>query len=310
MNKVFWRQASFVLMFLASSSANGASGLPEKAFNVDGGSVSVVAGVMPNPTTAGGLPIGKLKYPTRYFIEFRNESPYPLWLDADWTFPQSGKDQPAKAQTVRGEKMPPGGSYWFHWDKLGVVVGNAIVVEIRAYSEEKRSNLVGRQTAQLYFDQPSVDRFYANFPNPFRNQTNEQKQAAVISGWYDIPPPRTDMPGTKADARLQRDIQLSIWKADSVKRWACEREVVSAASVDVDDSQLISRMPDETRQKARLEQADNTLSAERWMVRSCGQDLVYEVLLSASPQGGTDVMVLDTTHLSAAPDEEPAAIGE
>ncbi len=300
------RVATFAALVLAATT-HAAGGLPAKSFNVDGGTVAAVGGVMPNPTTAGGLPIGKLKYPTRYFVELRNESAYPMWFDAVWTFPKSGNDKPAKPRLVRGEKTPPGGSYWFYSDKLGVIPNQAIVIEIRAYSEEKRVNLVGQQTAELYFDQASVDGFYANFPSAFKNQPDGRKQAMVISGWHDIPPPRADIPGTQADAELQRDIQHSIWKADSVSRWTCEREIVSAAPIDVGDSHLISSMPEETLETARMEQAENTLSIERWMVRSCGRDVVYEVMLSVSPKGGTDVMVYETDKPSGLSDEVPAS---
>lgn len=95
---------------------------------------------------------------------------------------------------------------------------------------------------------------------------------------------------------MQIDIQLSIRKFDSARRWTCEREILSAATMAVDDSEILSILPYEAQQKARLEQAENKLSAERWMVRSCGQELAYEVLLSASQSGSTDIMVVDTTE--------------
>lgn len=165
----------------------------------------------------------------------------------------------------------------FFSDKLGVIVDKAIVVEIRVYADEKRTKLVGSQTAELVFDQPDVDRFLANFPSAFKNQTAERKQAAVISGWRDLPASRSDVPGSLADPKLQVDIQLSIWKFDSTRRWSCEREVLSASTMEVEE---------------------DTINAERWAVRSCGEERVFDVFLSASQLSGTDILIVDPTELT------------
>lgn len=289
---------------LAHAPVEAAANLPQKAFNVEGGMISVSGGVMPNPEAPASLPIGKLKYPTRYFLKLVNESPYPIWLDAAWTFPNTNKDKAAKAKTVRGQKVPPNGNYWFYADKLGVIANQAIMIEIKAWSDEKRTQLSGSQMAELYFAQPDIDHFLANFPNPFKSQAGKDLEAVVISGWHDLPLARTDVPGTLSDARLQTDIQSSIWKADSQRRWSCEREVLHATPISIDESRILSRLPDEAQKQARRDQAENTLLAESWAVRSCGQELVYEVLLSASKTGGTDVMVFEASGLPSVPSGE------
>lgn len=288
-------RALVALTVLAAAAASGGTNLPQKAFQIEGGIASVRAGVMPNTDAQGALPIGKLKYPTRYFVEISNESPYPIWLDAVWDFPDAKKDKPTKSKAIKSKKVPTQGTYWFYWDKLGVIVDQPIVVEIRVYADEKRTTPVGSQVAELLFDQRNVDVFLANFPSPFKNQTEQQRQAALISGWYDIPKPRTDIPGSAADAVLQGDIQLSIWKVDSMQRWTCEREVMAADLVPVDESRILSGMPADDLQTASTEQSEGKLGVERWTVRSCGEDRVYEVLLSASPSGGTDIMVVEMT---------------
>ncbi len=270
------RYAVFLLLMLTAESALGQANLPQKAFSVDGGVVAVRGGVMPNSNAPAALPIGQLKYPTRYFVQLGNESPYPIWLEASWSFPANKKDKAAKSNIVKSPKIPSQGGYWFFSDKLGVIVDKAIIVELRAYADEKRTKLVGSQTAELLFDQPGVDHFLANFPSAFKNQTAESRQAAVISGWRDVPAPRSDVPGSFADSQLQIDIQLSLWKFDSIRRWSCEREVLSASTMEVAEDKFIG---------------------ERWMVRSCGEERVFEVLLSASQLGGTDILVADPTEL-------------
>lgn len=286
-----WLTAAVLSAFLSANAAHAATKLPEKAFDVEDGFVAVVAGVMPSPAAMSALPIGKLKYPTRYFVELRNESPYPLWLDAAWTFPEKGKAVTSK--TVRSKKVPSGGSYIFYSDKLGVIVEQPIVVDLQAWSDEKRVNRVGSQQAEMRFQQADVDAFLASFPSPYKGKSNDDSQAMIISGWRDLPAPRTDVPGTLADATLQADIQLLLWKSDSRKRWSCDREVVGAAAIDAADSEMLSAQSDETREQAQLDQFGDVLNIERWTIRSCGQDFTYEVLMSASRAGGSDIAVFE-----------------
>lgn len=294
--------------FLLPNVTYAAGQLPEKAFNVDDGVVAVVSGVMPSPAATSTLPIGKLKYPTRYFVELRNESPYPLWLDAAWTFPDKGKA--VKSKTVRSKKVPSGSSYIFYSDKFGVIAGQPIVVDLSAWSEEKRVNLVGSRQAELLFDQADIDAFLASFPSAFKGKSGDHRQVSLLSGWRDLPPPRTDIPGTVADATLQVDIQQLLWKDDSTKRWSCKREVIGAAPIDVGDSEMLAPQPPETRQQAELEQFDNTLYMERWTIQSCGQDIVYEVMMSASPSGGSDVTVFELSGGQSSQNQPEVALAE
>ena len=122
----------------------------------------------------------------------------------------------------------------------------------------------------------------------------------VISGWRDMPKPRTDVPGTAADPVLVVDIQQTLWKSDSTQRFTCEREVIDAEPLFVDDSLVVSGMGEEALERARGEQLQDLFFVERWRVRSCGVDVTYEVLLSASDRGGTDVMVIDIAKLPVA----------
>lgn len=288
-----------LLSLLLATPATAAE-LPAKAISVEDGHVAVRAGVIPNPDAPAALPIGKLKHPTRYFVDLVNESPYPVFLDATWSFPD-GRDGKAKAsKPVKSKKVPPGGTYWFYADKLGVIVDKKIVVDIAVWADEKRTRRVGGQTMELAFSQADVDVFLANFPSAFKN-TPKGAPVALISGWRDLPKPRSDVPGSSADAVLQKDIQHTLWKSDSIKRFTCERAIVDAEVISVDDSIMLSRMDGDARVRAREEQASDMLGMERWRATSCGQDIVYEVLLSASDKGGTDVMVMEVTETAEPP---------
>ncbi len=291
MEKLTRLAALMLSAFVLSDSCLAAGSLPQKAFDVEDGFVAVAAGVIPSPAATSALPIGKMKYPTRYFVELRNESPYPVWLDATWTFPEKGK--PVTSKTVRSKKVPTGASYIFYSDKFGVIAGQPIIVDLQAWSEEKRVNRVGSQQAALLFQQADIDAFLESFPGAFKGTSGNYRQVGMISGWRDLPPPRTDVPGTVADATLQMDIQHLLWKFDSRQRWSCEREIVGAAPMDVGDSDILASQPVETRQQAELEQFGDTLNLEKWTIRSCGQEFVYEVMMSASRAGGTDIAVVE-----------------
>lgn len=301
-NIVCWTLPGFLVCF-GFSSAFAAPVLPQKAFEVEGGIVAVEAGVIPDLQRQ--MPFGKLKYPTRYVIHLVNESPYPLWFDSAWIFPEKKKGKASGPKSIQGDKTPPKGSYWFYYTTFSVIADQAIGIEIRAYSDTNRSNVVGSQRAELYFDQASVDSFLADFPQPFKSGPMDGNYVVVLSGWHDIPDPRTDVPGTMADAELQRDIQLAIWKQDSIRNWSCEREALSAEVIDAVESQIVSSLSADARERAMLEQFDDKLITEKWWVRSCGQTLSYEVLLSTSPNGGTDLMVLDTTDSAGSGPDAP-----
>lgn len=298
MKKFLWRITCCTLLVAAATVAFAQTSVPQKAFAIEEGLIAVRGGVMPNPDAPAALPLGKLKYPSRYFVQVVNESPYPIWVDASWKFPDNKKDSAGAAKAVRSSKLPPNGSYWFFVNKLSVLVGQTIFVELGVYADEKRTSLVGNQTAELLFDQPDVNLFHANYPSAYKNQTPQSREAAVISGWKDVPVARTDVPGTAADAQLQKDIQGSIWKADSIGRWRCNREILSAEVLAGESSLILaSRGPDE-KEKARADMNENRLRTERWQVRSCGEDYIYEVLMVVAVHGGTDIEVADLAMLA------------
>lgn len=284
-------------MLIASAPVIAIEKLPEKAIALQGGIISVRAGVVPGPSASSALPIGKLKYPTRYFVELVNEAPFPVWLDAAWSFPKERGKNPAVARPTQSGKVPPQGSYIFYADKLGVIAEQPITVEISAWSDDQRRNRLGGQHAELRFGKADIDVFLQNFPSPYKNRRGDDA-AIMISGWQDMPKTFADVPGTATDAVLSADIQRLLWKNDSVERFTCAREVLGVEVLPVGDSAVISRMDEAARNEAVAEQEHGRLSIERWRVRSCDVEVAYEVLLSAAEKGGTDIMVVNPATLA------------
>lgn len=56
--------------------------------------------------------------------------------------------------------------------------------------------------------------------------------------------------------------------------------------------------------------ADATLHMERWTIQSCGQDIVYEVMMSASRAGGSDVTVFELAGGQSSQNEPDVAAAE
>lgn len=313
MKKIVVAATAIALSLLLAFPSATASELPQKAIAVEDGIVAVRTGVMPNHDAQGMLPIGKMKHPTRYFVDLANESPYPVFMDITWSFPDGRDGKVVTSKPIKGKKVPPGGTYWFYADKLGVIVDKPIVFEIAVWADEKRTQRVGGQSAEMQFSQADVDVFLENFPTAFNNQTKDAARL-VISGWRDIPKTRTNVPGTAADALLQQDIQHALWKADSARRFTCERSIVDATPITVDESVIFLRMPEEARAGVLEEYDAGMFGIERWRGQSCGQDVVYDVLMSPSERGGTDLMVSEVADQLQQPEvaeqAQPSAIAD
>jgi hypothetical protein len=302
-----WRGVACLAVVLIVDLAAAQQVLPTKSFNIEGGIVSAFGGVMQRPPDQAA-PFGNMKYPTRYFIALDNESPNAIWVDTVWTFPDTKQDKSRQPKSVESVRIAPGSDYWFYFDRFGVIAERPIAIGITAYADESRKNPIGAQDAEFLFAQPDVDAFIASFQKPFARHSGTTA-ATVISGWHDLPAPRTDVAGTLANEELQADVQSSIWKFDSAKRWSCERKVLSATSTPADQSLLLARLPLEGLESAKRGLAEGKVAVETWRVRSCGHEIPYEVLLSASPGGGTDVLVMDVS-VPALSDAEIRAAAE
>ena len=102
-----------VSVVLGTSSGALAAGLFARGIAVEGGLVSVEAGVMGDPSRPP-LPFGRSKQPVRYFVDLKNETPADLWLDVELQRPEK------KAKSDFGRVRAGYVGHWT-WPAIGVV---------------------------------------------------------------------------------------------------------------------------------------------------------------------------------------------
>jgi len=262
--------------------------LPTRAFVVEGGAIALQAFVTPNREARPGTS-GDARYPTGYVLIVRNETGRTLWATVDWRFPgEEWKSRDAN-------KMNAGDCTVSLHNRLGVVADTPIQVRIAVYGDKKRGRTLGVEEASLLFTAAEREQFleaYAAGGN------------TLMTGWPEMGHPATDVPGTIADADLQADIQLLIWKEESKAHRDCTHEALRAEAAPLDTSAVVRAMLAEAqtararraeraaRQNQRRDTAQAVVRLERWFMRSCDALTTYLALLVPTPDiGGTDVVV-------------------
>jgi hypothetical protein len=168
-----------------------------------------------------------------------------------------------------------------------------INIRIAVFADEARTRHLGSEETFLLFTNAERETF---LKTAFREGRN-----TLMTGWPEMGHPDQNVPGTLADAELQTDIQLLLWKEESKQHRDCTHESSRAEPAPADSSSIIAAMlagdsAAATSARNLLERSRDTgqtglVRLERWYVRSCDALTAYEVLLLASPGGGTDIIV-------------------
>jgi hypothetical protein len=268
---------------VAAQGTAGLPGFPTRAFLVEGGAIALQAGVMRDPQVQP-MPIGKFKYPTVYFVTVSNETRAPVWVDLEWQFPGD------KPHQTKGKRLDLGGSFMFSRSTFGVIDGEPINLRFLVYTDDGRSNKIGSEETFMQFEKADKEAFIKNF--------SKSHGLALISGWPEMGAVADSVPGTIADAKLQRDVQLLLWKEESKYHRDCKHEVRGAEPASLDSSATLAAMlmVDSAEAARLLARTQDTTPAgrvqfEHWRVKSCDFQTTYEVLLQGSPSGGTDFAV-------------------
>jgi len=117
-----------------------------------------------------------------------------------------------------------------------------------------------------------------------------------------LEPAAKNIPGTRADAELQADIQLLLWREESKEHRDCLHETLRVQSLPLDSSVVIIEMLTAGGSPATAAQnllqaardttpGDGMVHLERWVVKSCDTVTTYQVLLMPAAAGGTDIIV-------------------
>ena len=279
-----------------SGDAQGASDffkhlkLPTRAFVVEGGSIALQAFVTPKRGKRPGLS-GESRYPTVYMLIVGNETGDPVWASMEWQFPGEAWKSGGRFKIDSGEVMP------FMQERFGVIADTAINVRISVYSDKKLTKRVGSEETFLLFPRSERDEFL--------RVNSSQERNALMTGWPEMGRPATEVPGSLADAELQADIQLLIWKEESKEHRDCTHEALRAEAAPLDTSAVVRSMmaqaqavrvtrAEQAARQGRRVPADTARVAVRlgrWFMRSCDALTTYLALLLPAPGGGTDVVL-------------------
>jgi hypothetical protein len=274
------RPALLVGALLAGGTRYGLTQLPARAFLVEGGAVALHAGVMRNFDVPPG-PSGESRYPTKYFVTVTNEAKGPVWADLEWRFPG---DRP---HLESGGRLEPGQSRDFLKAAWGVIEEQPLDIRISIYSDEGRTHKIGSEDTFLRFGKHDTEAFLENF---WRSKPQRYR---IVSGWPEMVPLRDTVPGAIGSAKVQRSIQLLLWKEESKQHRDCKHEIVRVEPAPLDSSVVLTHMlatggaaADAARTLLRagpdtLEQGAAHL--ERWVLQSCGVVTTYQVLRMTPP---------------------------
>jgi hypothetical protein len=256
--------------------ASGA--LPTRAIAFEGGLIAVEGGVMRDPSRTAGI-VGKMRYPTIYFVNLRNETAAPVWAEVSLNVP--GK----KPKSDFGLVKAGGDSLW-RWPAYDAEWDTAIPIEISVYADEARARELATRRMNLYFDASEKELLHKP-PQVAGGKTT----TVLISGWHEMDLSRCAVEGSAADRALQSDVCLSLWKNESIGHLDCDHQIVRAEPLAADQSALLAAQPEDFRTSAEAFRSRGALIMEKWTVKSCEVETPYEVMLIKAPQGGTDIMV-------------------
>ena len=260
--------------------------MPTRAVDIEGGSIAIQAGVMGDPIRPP-LPFGKMKYPVRYFVNLFNETDRTIWYQIHWYFPHKSKDKlKQKSGPVQKLETGQGGRLW--WAKYGVVPDKDHPLKIIISTDEEQKGILHTEETHMYFATADVDVFKERFDD-FVSQGGGR--LPLVSGWFEMTYPKTDIPGTVADGDLQSDIQYSLWKEQSKKQRDCEHETLRVESDDEEQSNVAVGLAVATVEGDMQAPGPRNVLREYWVIRSCEVTSKYEVLLAESSDGGAEIIV-------------------
>jgi hypothetical protein len=266
--------------------------LPTRAFVVHEGAIALQAGVMRDPQIRP-MPLGKFRYPTRYFVTVRNETTAPVWVALEWHFPGE------KPHASQGKRLDPSAAYTTTRSTFGVIDEQPIGLRFTVYADEARSVSLGSEDTFMRFAKSEKEAFLKNFART--------DGLPLMSGWPEMGALADSVPGSLADRALRSDVQLLLWKEESKQHRDCRHDIVRATPASIDSSALVLALmaSDSATAEHLLTRAHDPAQAsvhlERWVISSCDTISAYEVLLTAGSTGGTDILV------RKAPDPAPIA---
>lgn len=262
--------------------------LPARVLEIEGGLVAFRGAVIVDTSET---PSPLVKYPTKYILPVTNEAEFPIWVDVEWQVPGQ---KPFKS----AGNLDPGKFGAFFVKTKEVAWNTPIPVQTTIYADAAKTRKVGGREVALFFgDGPDKDAFLKlsketnTVLGRMADASRNDRQMPLLVGFQEMAESGA-VPGTSVDDTLNHDIRLLLWRHESRHHWDCAHDILGAAAFDPQGSTEFAALPEDQRQRVLSDVARGDTKLETWQVKSCDMTTPYLLIMSKSPQGGTDVMAV------------------
>ncbi len=260
--------APLLLLGAASVASHSAyaQGLPSRAFEVKGGSIEMQGGLL------------GFRDQVMLFMVVTNRTGQTVWTEVAFRLP--GGDE--RLQELK--KISSG-----RWPVPNVAWDTQYPFTVSVFKDKERKKALGTEESFFFFeggaDRAGFEDLRAKLPpgkasaiNGFRELTTTSLSAAVTR--------------TAATSQLQVDITRRLFTEESKSHKECQHGVLKAEPYGENDrSLIIAEMGKRAQELEGKLRAKGDMLVEKWFVKSCNIVSTYEVLLTRSPAGGTDILV-------------------
>ena len=259
-----------VAMSMTSYSAHGQE-LPSRAFEIESGSVEMQGGLLGSTDEV------------MLFMTVANRTGKTIWTEVAFQVPESDKG------LQEFVKIKSGRTHMYRWPVSNIVWDTEYPFTVSVFKDKKRKKPLGTEESFFFFegddDRGAFEELRSKLP---------PGAASVFNGFRELTTPSlsAEVSGTAAGSKLQADIIRRLFTEESKLHKECKHAVLKAEPYGANDPSLITAEMGEKAQEleGRLRSKGDML-VEKWLVESCNLINSYEVLLTRSPAGGTDIMV-------------------
>ncbi len=245
--------------------------LPARAFDIESGTVWVQGGVIFGPQDQVML-----------VMDLQNKTQRRIWAEVEFQLPETGEFVQA-FEKVKGEDTTRYG-----WPIDSIAWNTEYPFRISVFDDRKRRTPIGTEESFYYFDEDEREWVEAGL------QALRGEQVVLVVGFRELTLDglTAEVPGSLAERGLRRDIVLSLFSEESKLHKECEHTALKAEQYGENDRSLITaEMGKEAQELEGRLRPRGDMFVEKWYVESCNMVSTYEVLLTRSPEGGTDIMV-------------------
>ena len=262
--------AIVVSLFVFPHSAHGQA-FPSRAFEIKNGSVEMQGGLL------------GFRDEVMLWMALANKTEQTVWAEVAFRLPGGG-------ERLRGfKKIRKKGSQMYRWPLPKIAWDTEYPFTVAVFKDKKRKRPLGTEESFFFFESGKSREAFEDLRRKL-----PPGRATAFNGFRELTGPSlsAEVPGTAASSQLQADITRRLFTEESKLHKECAHVVLKAELYAKSDRSLITAEMGKKAQEleGRL-RAKGDMLVEKWFVNSCDVTSTYEVLLTRSPAGGTDILV-------------------